>query len=60
MRLSDLEAIIPLDIVRDAEFDALGLLSSSSPSTLACFYDRKFAYEFRRNRNLAAVIAGPG
>jgi UDP-3-O-[3-hydroxymyristoyl] glucosamine N-acyltransferase len=59
MRLAELAAMLPLHVVRDAEFRSLGLLSHRSPAMLACLHDAGARHECESNSDLAAVITAP-
>ena len=56
MNLTEAAAIAPLEVVRDAEFHNLGLLSHDTPGLLCCYYDPQFAVQCQRNHNIACVI----
>jgi UDP-3-O-[3-hydroxymyristoyl] glucosamine N-acyltransferase len=59
MRLAELAAVIPLRVVRDAEFRSLGLLSHRSPAMLACLHDARARLECESNADLSCVITSP-
>lgn len=59
MRLSEVSRIVPLEVARDGEFHALGLLSDATPALLACFYDAAHESALRRNPAIACVITTP-
>ena len=56
MLLSELARRVPMTMVRDGEFIALGSLSSPEPSTLAALYDVNYSPKVRANRNISCVI----
>lgn len=56
MKLTEAAAIAPFEVVRDAEFHNLGLLSHDTPGLLCCYHDSRFAVQCQRNHNIAAVI----
>jgi len=58
MRLSDLTGIAPFELVRDSEFESLGLLYHDAPRMLVVLYDAKFLRrELLNNDRIACVIA---
>jgi acetyltransferase-like isoleucine patch superfamily enzyme len=58
MRLSELTGIAPFELVRDSEFESLGLLSHDAPRMLVVLYDAKFLRrELLKNDRVACVIA---
>ena len=59
MRLASLAAELPIEVLRDADFRSLGLLSLSGPAMLACLYDARAARHLRTNPDLACVITAP-
>ena len=58
VRLSELAEVVPLDVVRDAEFESLGLLLHETPALLACLYDPKARRRCAANEAVSCVIAG--
>ncbi|MDP2996347.1 MAG: UDP-3-O-(3-hydroxymyristoyl)glucosamine N-acyltransferase [Bryobacterales bacterium] len=60
MRLSDAARIAPLEVVRDGEFESLGLLSYDGPKLLVTLYDARFLRrELLQNPHIACVITTP-
>lgn len=59
MRLSELAEVVPLNVVRDAEFESLGLLLHETPALLVCLYDPKARRRCAANESVACVIAAP-
>lgn len=60
MTLTELARTVPMEVVRDGEFQSLGLMSHRSPALLACLYDPRAVRECRRNPDLAGIITMPG
>jgi UDP-3-O-[3-hydroxymyristoyl] glucosamine N-acyltransferase len=57
MRLSEVCARIGVEVIRDSEFESLGLLCHVSPRMLVCLYDPSFIQrELLTNSSIAAVI----
>lgn len=56
MKLADLAAHLPLEVIRDGEFDSLGLLTSSAHATLACLHDPARAGDWQSNKDVSCVI----
>lgn len=57
MRLSDVSGVAPLEIVRDGDFESLGLLFYSSPRMLVCLHDPKYLNrELLPNPTVSCVI----
>jgi UDP-3-O-[3-hydroxymyristoyl] glucosamine N-acyltransferase len=59
MKLSQLAGVVPIDIVRDAEFESLGLLLHETPALLACLWEAKARHRCAANQAVACVIAAP-
>jgi UDP-3-O-[3-hydroxymyristoyl] glucosamine N-acyltransferase len=59
MKLTQLAMAVPINVVRDGDFNSLGLLSLRSPAMLACLYEAKARHECRTNTDLACVITTP-
>ena len=59
MRLSDLTGAIRLDVLRDGEFESLGLFIHETPALLACLYDPKAQRRCAENKAISCVIASP-
>jgi len=60
MRLSDICSRAGVHVVRDSDFESLGLLSYDCPRMLACLYDPSYiSRELLTNRSVAAVITRP-
>ena len=57
MRLTEIAATIDLDVVRDGEFDNLGLLTHKNGRVLAAYYDSWFAQPLACNSALTCVVA---
>jgi UDP-3-O-[3-hydroxymyristoyl] glucosamine N-acyltransferase len=56
MRLSEIDQLAKVELVRDGEFDNLGLLSHGGTRVLAAFYDNRFANLLTQNPDLSCVI----
>lgn len=56
MRLSDLARSIPLRVVRDGDFESLGLLTSQSHRMLSCLHDPAKAGDWTSNESVSCVI----
>ena len=56
MQLSELAKSVSIEIVRDGEFNSLGLLSGRNPSMLACLHDPGKAGAWQSSNNLSCVI----
>jgi len=52
-------AVVPIEVVRDGEFESLGLLMHETPALLACLYDPKARRRCAENPAVSCVIAGP-
>jgi hypothetical protein len=60
MRLSDLAGVEPFELVRDAEFESVGLLSCDTPKLFASLYDtRVVRRELEGNTHVACIITSP-
>jgi UDP-3-O-[3-hydroxymyristoyl] glucosamine N-acyltransferase len=59
MRLSELASAVPIDIIRDGEFAALGLLSYDDPKLLVSLHDEGATRELLENEQVACVITRP-
>jgi UDP-3-O-[3-hydroxymyristoyl] glucosamine N-acyltransferase len=56
MRLSDLKGVVPIEVVRDGEFESLGLLSHDADRMLVGLYDPDYMQRFLDNPHIACVI----
>jgi UDP-3-O-[3-hydroxymyristoyl] glucosamine N-acyltransferase len=56
VRLNELSAFVPIDVVRDGEFSSLGLLSYDDPRLLVSFHDESAARELLENQQVSCVI----
>jgi UDP-3-O-[3-hydroxymyristoyl] glucosamine N-acyltransferase len=56
MYLTDTAQIIPVRIVRDGQFETLGLLSHHGTGVLAGYYDAHCVHELKRNSDLTCLI----
>lgn len=60
MRLSDLAGVAPFELVRDAEFESVGLLSYDSPKLFASLYDARIVRrELEGNTKVACIMTSP-
>jgi UDP-3-O-[3-hydroxymyristoyl] glucosamine N-acyltransferase len=57
VRLADVAEVASLDVVRDGEFHALGLLFHRTPGLLVCLYDGKARKRVATNGVVSCVIA---
>jgi UDP-3-O-[3-hydroxymyristoyl] glucosamine N-acyltransferase len=55
MRLSELARAVSMDVVRDGEFEAFGLLSSRGRGLLGCLYDPAFRRDLSANDDVSCV-----
>jgi UDP-3-O-[3-hydroxymyristoyl] glucosamine N-acyltransferase len=56
MRLSDIAGIVGLEVIRDGEFKALGLLSYKCDLLIVQLYDAKYAGAIKQNSSISCVI----
>src|ERR1044071_9980041 len=59
MRLSEMNQVVQMHIVRDGEFNSLGLLSHETDKMLVTLYDPKYCGKLKRNRSVSCVITAP-
>jgi UDP-3-O-[3-hydroxymyristoyl] glucosamine N-acyltransferase len=59
VKLSVLSRAVPLDVVRDGDFESIGLLSVRIPGLLACLHDPRARKDAQSNRDLCCVITSP-
>jgi UDP-3-O-[3-hydroxymyristoyl] glucosamine N-acyltransferase len=59
MKLSELCAQTEMELLRDAEFDALGLTYCNLPKMLTVLYDERYLRECSRNAAVSCVITSP-
>lgn len=58
MRLRELAASVPLEVVRDGEFSSVGLLCHETPALLVCLYDDNARRRCDTSEAVSCVIAG--
>jgi len=56
MRLTELKDVVSIDVLRDGEFDSLGLLSHDANRMLVGFYDPDYFDQLVANPHIACVI----
>jgi UDP-3-O-[3-hydroxymyristoyl] glucosamine N-acyltransferase len=59
VRLAHVADVASLNVVRDGEFNALGLLFHGTPGLLVCLYDSKARRQVAANGAVSCVIADP-
>ena len=57
MRLLELQNKFPLDIIRDGEFDSLGMINGRLEKMLVFAQDRKYLKPLNENESISCVIA---
>lgn len=56
VRLSELARSLPLRVVRDGDFESLGLLTSKSPRMLSCLHNAASAGDWTSSESVSCVI----
>ena len=56
MRLSEMNHVVQMDILRDGEFNSLGLLSHETNKMLVALYDTKYYRKLKSNFSVSCVI----
>lgn len=56
MLLSEITREIPIRIIRDGEFESLGLLSHTARKMLVVLYDLNYLDVLKKNRNISCVV----
>ena len=59
MRLSQVSSVVSMGILRDGEFNSLGLLSHDADKMLVGFYDPDYFNQLVANRHITCVITNP-
>lgn len=59
MRLLELQNRFPLDVIRDGDFDSLGMINGRLEKMLVFAQDRKYLKPLNKNESVSCVIANP-
>jgi FkbH-like protein len=59
MKLSEISKLVRIEILRDGEFNSLGLLSHNSDKMLVALYDLDYLDKVNLNSHIACVITTP-